>query len=55
MKKSIILMALTAVSSVSFAYGSFQYSYLEGSSKVCVYSDGSGVVVGMSAMCPTSN
>lgn len=50
-----MLRYVLGASSTAFAYGSYQYSYLEGTSKVCVYSDGSGLVVGMSEICPVSN
>ena len=55
MKKSIISIALITLSSVAFAYGTYESSWLDGTEKICKYSDGSILKVGMSESCPISN
>jgi len=53
--KAIVAATLLALSSSALAYGSFQSSWLEGANKICKYSDGSILTIGMSEMCPVSN
>lgn len=56
MKKVMMMIAvLMTMSSMAFAYGTLQGSWLDGASKKCKYSDGSVLTVGMSETCPISN
>jgi hypothetical protein len=56
MKKILLItIALAALSSFAFAYGTLESSWLDGSNKICKYSDGSILTIGMSEMCPVSN
>lgn len=55
MKKILIIIAMIFFSSLVYAYGTFQGSFLSGTSKICKYSDGSVLTIGMSETCPLSN
>ena len=55
MKKILITAALVAFSSIVFAYGTYDGSFISGSNKICKYSDGSTLTIGMSETCPISN
>jgi len=57
MKKILITIVLVVLCSftLAFAYGTLKSSWIDGSNKICKYSDGSTLTIGMSEMCPVSN
>lgn len=53
--KTMSISLLLILSSTAFAYGTFESSWLDGTNKVCKYSDGSILTIGMAENCPVSN
>jgi len=55
MKIIITTVILAVLSPYAFAYGTFESSWIDGSNKICKYSDGTVLTIGIAETCPISN